>query len=151
MLGGDGTVPRFSAAPIELSKMKVETFVACPHAGLQNFKPVRVQVGSALEDVDISEIMASGTEAISLKMADMFSVGEPFQALARCEAVIDPMHAALVNIETGADVECEFEMILDTEGWQRLELSLLAAGTYRVRVDAGLQIEPITDVFAVLA
>ena len=150
MLGGDGTVPRFSATPIELSKMKVETFVACPHAGLQNFKPVCVQVRSALADVDISEIMAPGAEAISLKMADMFSVGEPFQALARCEAVIDPMQAVLVNIETGAEVECEFEMILDTEGWQKLELSPLAAGTYRIRIDAGDEAEPITDVFAVL-
>lgn len=148
MLGGDGTVPRFSATPVELSKAKVETFVACPHAGLQNFKPVCVQVRSALADVDISEILAPGAEPISLKMADLVSVGEPFLALARCEAAIDPMQAALVNIETGVEVKCEFEMILDTEGWQRLELSPLAAGTYRIRVDAGD--EPITDVFAVL-
>lgn len=150
MLGGDGTVPRLSATPIELSKAKVETFVACPHAGLQNFDPVRVQIRSALGDVDISEIKASGAEAISLKMADVFSSGEPFQALARCEAAIDPMQAALVNIETGMEVECEFEIVLDTEGWQRLELSPLAAGTYRIQIDAGDEAEPITDVFGVL-
>lgn len=150
MLGGDGTVPRLSATPIGLSKEKVETFVACPHAGLQNFAPVRVQVRSVIEDVDISEIMASGAEAISLRMADVFSSGEPFQALARCEAAIDPMQAALVNIETGVEVECEFAIVSDTEGWQRLELSPLAAGTYRIRLDAGDEAEPITDVFAVL-
>jgi len=150
ILGGDGTVPRLSATPIELSKAKVETFVACPHAGLQNFDPVRVQVRSALGDVDISEIKDSGVEAISLKMADGFSSGEPFQALARCGAAIDPLQAVLVNVETGAEVECEFEMIPDTEGWQKLELSPLAAGTYRIRIDAGDEAEPITDVFAVL-
>lgn len=150
MLGGDGTVPRLSATPIELSEAKVETFVACPHAGLQNFDTVRVQVRSALGDIDIRRFRASEAEAISLRMADMFSVGEPFQALARCEAVIDPMQAVLVNIETGAEVECEFEMILDTEGWQRLDLSPLAAGSYRIRIDAGDEAEPITDVFAVL-
>jgi hypothetical protein len=150
MLGGDGTVPRLSATPIELSRAKVETFVACPHAGLQNFDPVRVQVRSSLGDIDISEIKASGAEAISLKMADVFSSGEPFQALARCEAAIDPMQALLVNVERGAETECEFEMTLDTEGWQKLELSPLAAGTYRIRIDAGDEAEPITDVFAVL-
>lgn len=150
MLGGDGTVPRLSATPIELSEAKVDMFAACPHAGLQNFNPVRVQIRSTLEDVDISEIKASGAEAISLKMADVFSSSEPFQALALCEAAIDPMQAALVNIETGVEVECEFEIVSDTEGWQRLELSPLAAGTYRIQIDAGDEAEPITDVFGVL-
>lgn len=150
MLGGDGTVPRFSATPIELSKAKVETFVACPHAGLQNFESVRVQLRSTLEDVDISEIMAPEAEPISLKMADAFSSAEPFQALARCEVALEPMRASLVNVETGVEVEAEFEMVSDAEGWQRLELSPLAAGTYRIRIDAGEEAEPITDVFAVV-
>lgn len=150
MLGGDGTVPRFSATPVELSKAQVETFVACPHAGLQNFEPLRVHVRSTLEDVDISEIRAPGAEPVSLKMADVFSPGEPFRALARCEAALDPVRAELVNVETGAKVESEFEMVSDSEGWQRLELSPLAAGTYRIKVDAGEESAPITDVFAVL-
>ncbi|UCD57690.1 MAG: lecithin--cholesterol acyltransferase, partial [Candidatus Hydrogenedentota bacterium] len=46
MLGGDGTVPRLSATPIELSNAKAEVFVACPHASLQNFDPVQVQLRS---------------------------------------------------------------------------------------------------------
>jgi hypothetical protein len=150
MLGGDGTVPRFSATPIELSKAKLERFVACPHAGLQNFNSVRVQVRSTLSDIDISEFKDSGAEAISLKMDDMFSSGEPFQALANCETAIDSMQATLINIETGGKLECEFEMDSDLEGWQRLELSQLAAGTYRIRIDAGDEAEPITDVFGVL-
>jgi len=150
LLGGDGTVPRLSATPIELSKAKLDKFVACPHAGLQNFNSVRVQIRSALSDVDISEFKDSGAEAISLKMADVFSSSESFQALANCETAIDPMQATLINIETGGKVECEFEIVLDTEGWQKLELSPLAAGTYRIRIDAGDDAEPITDVFGVL-
>ena len=38
-IDGNGTVPHFSATPIELSKAKAEAFVACPHASLQNFDP----------------------------------------------------------------------------------------------------------------
>ncbi len=150
MLGGDGTVPRFSATPIELSNARFETFVACPHAGLQNFGSVRVQIRSVLSDIDIGEFMGDGAEAISLKMADVFSSSEPFQALAYCGTAIDPMQATLINIETERKVECAFEMAVDTEGWQRLELSPLAAGTYRIRIDAGDEAEPITDVFGVL-
>lgn len=150
ILGGDGTVPRLSATPIELSKARFETFVACPHAGLQNSNSVRVQIRSTLSDEDIGEIKGSGAEAISLKMADMFSSSEPFQALAYCKTAIDPMQVTLRNIETGEEVECKFEMASDTEGWQRVELSPLAAGTYRIRVDAGDEAEPITDVFGVL-
>ncbi len=150
MLGGDGTVPRLSATPIELSKAKVETFMACPHASLQNFDSVRVQVRSALDDVDISEIKDIGAEAISLDMDDMFSSGEPIQARARCEAAIDPMLATLTNLETGNEIESELEMESDIEGWQKLNLSSLPAGTYRIRINAGEEAVPITDVFVVL-
>jgi len=84
MLGGDGTVPRLSAAPIELSKAKVETFVACPHASLQNFDPVRVQIRAALEDIDISELKAVAGDAISLDMQDAFVAGEVVRLRVRC-------------------------------------------------------------------
>jgi pimeloyl-ACP methyl ester carboxylesterase len=150
MLEGDGTVPRFSATPIELSNKPGETFVASPHAGLQNSIFVRNQIESVLSDVDISAFKGSGAEAISLRIADVFSSNEPFQALAHCEMAIDPMQATLIDIETGRKVECEFEIASDTEGWQRLELSPLAAGTYRIEVNAGDEAEPITDVFGVL-
>ena len=39
MLNGDGTVPHFSATPIELSKAKAEAFVACPHASSAKLRP----------------------------------------------------------------------------------------------------------------
>jgi hypothetical protein len=78
-MDGDGTVPRLSATPIERSQVKVERIVACPHAGLPNFQPVPVQGRSALDDGEISESKTSGVEAISLKMADVFSTREPFK------------------------------------------------------------------------
>jgi Lecithin:cholesterol acyltransferase len=150
MLGGDGTVPHFSAIPIELSNKKAEIAVACPHAGLQNFDSVRVQIRSVLNNFNISKFRDSEAEAISLKLADIFSSSESFQAFAHCKTAIDPMQATLTNIETGKKVECEFEITSDTEEWQKLEILSLAAGTYRIRVDAGDEAEPITDVFGVL-
>jgi hypothetical protein len=150
MLGGDGTVPRLSATPIELSNAKAEIFVACPHAGLQNFDPVQVQIRAALSDVDISEIKAIAAEPISLEISDAFYDNEPFKARARCDVAIDPMRGLLTNIETGAETEHQFEIKTDTDEWQQLELPPLDAGTYRIRVEAGEESEPITDVFVVM-
>ncbi len=150
MLGGDGTVPRLSATPIELSQARAENFVACPHASLQNFNSVRIQVRATLEDVDISEIKAVGVEPISLEMDDVFSSSERFQARARCAIALDPMHAMLTNLDTSQETEAQFEIEAGDEGWQQLDLCPLPAGAYRVHVDAGEEAESISDVFMVL-
>lgn len=150
MLGGDGTVPRFSATPIELSGGRVETFVACPHAGLQNFDPVLVQIRAALQDVDISELKATEADAISLEITDAFTAAEPFHARAKCMTALDPLKATLTNLETGEIRSHEFEFESDTESWQRLDTPPLPPGTYRIRVEANGQAEPVTDIFMVM-
>jgi pimeloyl-ACP methyl ester carboxylesterase len=150
MLDGDGTVPHFSAIPIELSTAKVETFVACPHASLQNFDPVRVQMRAALQDVDISELKAARATAISLDLRDAIIAGEVFVAHARCPGSIDPLSATLCHLETSEVTEAEFVKQADSDGWQSMRISGLVPGTYRIRVEAGSDSEPIDDVFVVL-
>jgi hypothetical protein len=150
MLGGDGTVPRLSATPIELSQARIETFVACPHASLQNFDPVRVQIRAALEDVDIGEIKAVAAEAMSLDMQDAFFAGEGFSARARCVAATRPLRAVVNDLETSRTAEYEFNAAPDGTGWQELNIPSLPAGTYRIRVDGGEVTEPIDDLFVVL-
>jgi pimeloyl-ACP methyl ester carboxylesterase len=150
MQGGDGTVPRLSATPIELSKAKAEVFVACPHASLQNFDPVQVQLRATLEDVDISEIRAVAPEPVSLEMEDIFSSAERFRIRTRCDAALDPMHASITNIDTGETLEDELEFDSKNEEWQYLDRSPLPAGAYRIKIDPGGQSEPIADVFIVM-
>jgi len=150
LLYGDGTVPRLSATPIEMSKAKVETFVACPHASLQNFDPVRVQMRAALQDIDISELKAVAAEAISLELRDAFMAGEAFVTRALCPGSTDPLKATLVNLDTATKTEQEFVATNDAQGWQRLQLPALVPGTYRIRVEAANTAEPIEDVFSVL-
>jgi hypothetical protein len=150
MLDGDGTVPGFSASPIELSKAKVEMFVACAHASLQNFDPVRVQMRAALEDIDISEIKAVGAEALSLDMPDAFTAGEAVRFRVRCEAATEPVRAVVRNLETNATVECATEAAPGRDGWRELDAGALPAGTYRIRVEAKDVAEPFSDLFSVL-
>lgn len=149
LLDGDGTVPRISATPIELSDAGAEMFVACPHAGLQNFDPVRVQARSVIGDVDIGELKGVGGEPISLDVRDAYHAGEPFVARARYLAGIDPVDALVTDTATSAEYPCEVEAGAD--GWQALRHPPLPAGSYRIRVDAGPDADPITDVFAVVA
>lgn len=148
--GGDGTVPAFSATPIELSNAKAEFFAACPHAGLQNFDPVQVQLRAMLQNVDISQIKALAPEPVSLEMEDIFSSAKRFQIRACCNAAIDPMHALITNIDTGEALEDELEFDSEDEGWQYLDRSPLPAGAYRIQIDPRGASEPISDVFVVM-
>lgn len=150
MLDGDGTVPRLSATPKELSKAKAEFFVACPHASLQNFDPVQVQVRARLEDVDIGEIRAVAAEPVILEMDDIYSSAENFRIRARCDAALDPMRAMITNIDTGETTEDELEFEPDNEAWQCLDRSPLPAGAYRIQIDPGEHGDAISDVFVVM-
>ncbi len=150
MLDGDGTVPRLSATPKELSRDKAEFFVACPHASLQNFDPVQVQVRARLEDVDIGEIRAVAAEPVILEVDDIYSSVENFWLRARCDAALDPMRASITNIDTGETTEDELEFDSENEEWQYLDRSPLTAGAYRVQIDPGEQGDAISDVFVVL-
>jgi pimeloyl-ACP methyl ester carboxylesterase len=150
LLDGDGTVPRLSATPIELGKAKVETFVSCPHASLQNFDPVRVQMRAAVEDTDISELKATRAEAISLDLQDGYTVGDSVVVRARCESAVEPLRAVLADVERRTETEYEFDDATAGDGWQTLSISTLPAGAYRIRVEAGDAAEPISDLFAVL-
>jgi hypothetical protein len=149
LLEGDGTVPRLSATPIELSDAKVESFASCPHAGLQNFDPVRTQIRATVEDIDISEFKAIAPEPISLELDDAFSSSETFHARARY-ASLDPIRASLTNLDTEEKREAEFEIEPGGQAWQRLALPPLAVGTYRIQIDAGENADSISDVFVVL-
>jgi len=150
MLGGDGTVPRFSATPIELSKAKAETFVACQHASLQNFDPVRVHMRAAMEDVDISKLKAVAAEAVSLDLRDAFVVGEAVRFRARCEGATEPVRALVTCLETSATVECEAGTAPGPDGWQELDAGSLPVGTYRVQLEPESVAEPFSDLFVVL-
>ena len=149
-LEGDGTVPHGSATPIELSKAGAETFVACPHASLQNFEPVRVQMRAALQDVDISELKAVAGEPISLDMPDAFAAGEPIRLRVRCPAATEPARAVVSNLETLAAVECAATAAPGADGWQELNAGPLPIGTYRIRVECGDIAEPLSDLFLVM-
>jgi pimeloyl-ACP methyl ester carboxylesterase len=148
-VSGDGTVPSFSATPIELAAAGIATFVSCPHSNLQNFDPARTDARAKMLQIDDSGIKAVRPDPISLNLRDAFSVGEAFVTRARCANYGDALRAVLTHADTSATSEHEFTPEPGASGWQRLELPSLPAGTYRLRVDAGPESEAINDVFIV--
>jgi hypothetical protein len=148
---GDGTVPRVSATPIELSQERREIFVSQQHGSLQNTQSVLVQLEGILEgnqiDLDIFKAAEPADEPIHLgiKLDDVYEKDEPIRA----QIVADREHGAL---------ECK--LIGDTNGVistvpvktggpvTEVELPPQAAGFYRFSV-SGQGAFPVTDMFVV--
>ena len=65
-------------------------------------------------------------------------------------AALEPCTVAVTNLTTGAKSGCEVTMDTEHAGRQRFRHGPLAAGSYRVTVDAGEDAELISDVFAVI-
>lgn len=150
MLDGDGTVPRLSATPIELSNEGREAFLACPHASLQNFDPARTQLRAALQDVDLRELKAVALEPIALDLNDAFVTSEPVHARARCGTAIEGMQAVISALDTELTVEATFQPDPQGSDWQDMILPSLPEGAYRMEVSAGNDAEPVSDLFVVL-
>jgi hypothetical protein len=148
--GGDGTVPRVSATPIELSKSHSEVFVAGQHAALQNGESVLLHLRGLLGDLEIDlDRYKALPSRIGLAIDDAYGTDEPITLRARSEGH-NPLSATIVDIKTNQVVATTIPE-RGLGDWQEAEFAPLAEGLYRVKVtDANGAAEPVTDVFAVL-
>ena len=149
-LGGDGTVPRVSATPIELSKAHAEVFVAGQHAALQNTESALFHLCGLLGDqeIDLDRFKALPSR-VAVEIDDAFGTSEPVTLRARSEGDND-LSITIVNVATGQAVaHATPESGLGE--WREAEFPPLPEGTYRVTVsDLDGDAEPVSDVFVVL-
>jgi hypothetical protein len=149
-LGGDGTVPRVSATPIELSDAHAEVFAAEQHGSLQNAQSVLTQVGGLLSGLDLKLANFRALPSrIGVDVEDAFEVAEPINVRARSDSAAN-LDAILTNTETNAEVgRGRFRKGMGE--WQTIEFPPQPEGIYRVTVaDESQQAEPVSDIFAVL-
>jgi pimeloyl-ACP methyl ester carboxylesterase len=150
---GDGTVPQFSAIPIELSTNFSNTFIAERHGSLQNQQEVLVSI---LKNIQFNQFALSrlrGELAISLALDDLYLTNEQIK-----------MRANLINVPLGqlkAEITCisqekeplNLSFKRSEEEWL-LEIDSLDAGLYRIKVEtenAGEQTpSPVNDLFEVV-
>lgn len=166
-VGGDGTVPRVSATPIELSDHRIEVFAGARHADLQNTRSLLQHLEGVLTDVSadirLSEYRAPGQLALSVSLEDAYlpeeevTVGVKATALrfdggADGQGVWHDLRAIVTDASTGAEVaRATVPDDEDENGWRTLAVPPLPAGTYRLEVASPEDdVEPVLDVFAVL-
>jgi pimeloyl-ACP methyl ester carboxylesterase len=161
---GDGTVPRASAIPIELSDAYRDTYRAERHGSLQNNLPVLDDLLERLTQMQVSHLRAirgpeismaaAGRAAISLDLDDLYLTGEPVSMRAKLinytggpgtlKAMLEPLSAS------GPQLEAQFTEVSDE--WV-FEIENVPPGLYRVEVrtdDASPQAPPsVHDIFQV--
>lgn len=150
--GGDGTVPRPSATPLELEDDQGATFSAERHASLQNDDHLLLQLTGVLTGnaIDWSKFKdAIPMVDLSLDVEDVYSPTEPVRVRVKPEREAGTLVAAAVDTETGKVSE---RRTLDPgeEGWHEAELGPLPAGVYRVTAFGEGPVESVTDLVSVL-
>ena len=149
-MGGDGTVPRVSATPLELSDALREVYAAETHGSLQNADGPLANVKGVLTraDIDLGRFRAELPTALTLDLDDVVLAGEPMRVRARASEGRPTVTAHLTHLVTGETL-AEPLGRSGSDGWQQVELDL-APGTWRVRIEAA-GASPVTDLAVVAA
>lgn len=148
-MGGDGTVPRVSSTPIELSEAGRDMFAAERHASLQNYDGVWAQVQGILETghLRLGEFKGPPIK-LSVELDDAYSKDEPVRLRAQSDLPdIPPLSVLLTRTED--QWKQTFKMKQAENGWQELETAPQQVGTYRATVYGNANVAPVTDVFIV--
>jgi pimeloyl-ACP methyl ester carboxylesterase len=151
-LGGDGTVPRVSATPLELDDEANAMFAAERHASLQNADPVLVQLASVMSGLDINFAAFRGavpTVGLSLDLDDTYAVGEPAAyGVEPADVLAEPLTAIVEDVDKESEVARQ--VLRPEAGRYSGEFEALPSGIYRLTVVGSGAVEPVSDLFAVL-
>jgi hypothetical protein len=158
-IGGDGTVPRVSATPIEIEHEENAMFAAQKHASLQNDDPVLAQLAGVLSGLhlDLAAFRPLPAVGVSLDVDDIYEAGEPVAVKAKPER--ESTGALLAVVEDASKPPDSLDPVElaraplrpADDGWHAVELPPLPAGAYRVTILGSGMVEPVADVFAVVS
>lgn len=148
-LGGDGTVPRASATPIDMQDAKREIYAAESHGALQNNEAVLINLCGHLtsDQIDFRKFMRSSDRAtLTLDIDDVVLPGDDLFIRARPSEGQPRLVVTFVPL-AGNGVLSE-PLRRDPEpGWQSGSFRL-PSGAWRVTV-SGEGVFPVTDLIVV--
>ena len=145
---GDGTVPRLSAIPIELSEEYRDTFVPEHHSSLQSNDHVLADILGRLQQMQVKGLKeirgpeisteAEVRPALSVELDDLYATGEPVEIRAHLINVtqqVGPLKARLEPLvgDRGNTVE---ETFTEEGDGLILRVEKLPPGVYRATVKA---------------
>jgi hypothetical protein len=99
------------------------------------------------QQIDQTQRFAPGT-GISLDLNDAYLTTDPVRFRALPEAEWATLGAVVEDVDSGAQV-AKTAMPQVKDGWHEAELPPLPEGVYRITVDGGGDVNPVTDVFIV--
>jgi len=150
---GDGTVPRASATPHELSDDPRDMYAATRHASLQNADAVLTHLTGAILNfyVPLWEYQAPVTmpAKIGLGLEDIYLPDESIVVRARPDREELILDAAITDVDSES-VVARAALKPSDDGWTMAEFAPLAAGVYRVTVSGQAGVQPVEDVFVVV-
>jgi hypothetical protein len=150
--GGDGTVPRVSATPIELGDRPSAVYASQIHASLQNAENVQTQLLGILTQVADLESVRDVRSGLSLTLEEVFEPTEPI--LAQVEATEPRLELAVTvtDIASGAS-DGPYPLADPGDGAHSLELPPRSPGEYRLTAEGVNRsrelVQPVTGVFMV--
>jgi hypothetical protein len=147
-MGGDGTVPRVSATPLELSDAEREIYAAEMHGSLQNADGALANLKGVLtrRNINLGRFRAELPTALTLDLDDVVLAGEPLTVRVRASEGNPAVTAHLTHM--GNRTELHEALGRSREpGWQQVELDL-EPGVWKVRVEAD-GASPVTDLAVV--
>jgi hypothetical protein len=150
--GGDGTVPRVSAMPLEERHHARAMYSPTPHASLQNAFEVLAHVEGVLTGHELllskyRELRGPNPRQLSLWVEDAYAHDEPVTVRVRPSAEPVSLVAWLTRLETGESSKLPLER--GKEGWHEGTHAPLPPGVYRLTVKGGPEVTPVSDVLAV--
>jgi pimeloyl-ACP methyl ester carboxylesterase len=150
-MGGDGTVPRVSATPIEMSETRREIYAAEMHGSLQNADGPLANVKGALtrSRIDLGRFRAPARPAatLTLEMDDVVLPGEPLIVRARASSGEPQISVQLTHVADGKVLDGQLKAAAGAP-WQQASFERLAPGAWRVRI-ASAGASPVTDLAVV--
>jgi hypothetical protein len=154
-LKGDGTVPRFSATPVEVGNSGLEVYAATCHASLQNAHEVVHHVCEAITGLDLDltqpayRFQPSSVFGVSLELEDAYWDDEPVRLAVSTDPLPSPaLEAQVTDVSTGC-VVARVNFPAGREGWAFAELPPQPPGVYRCVVEGYAGVHPVSDVFTV--
>jgi pimeloyl-ACP methyl ester carboxylesterase len=148
--GGDSTVPRVSATPIELADQPVGTFATDKHGSLQNLDSVLTQIAGVLTFQSTTSARGDLFSGFELDLPDAVSGGEELRFAARTLGGSDAITVDVVNADT-EEIARTVTVTADGEGRFAGVVPPLPEGVYRFELrDASLaNLAPVSDLFVV--
>lgn len=143
--GGDGTVPRVSAIPIELSDVPAgATYAATQHGSLQNADAVIAHLTGLLSGLDLDlGAFRKPKINVALEVEDVVLADEPVVIRAR-PGRRDVRLTAKMWCGGASQPVAVSEMRPVADGWLTAEFSRPPAGVYRIKV-SGDEVETAED------